>query len=509
MRPVAINQIKLGGILSYVSLGVSNVLAILYTPFMLRMMGQSEYGLYALVLSIVSYLALMDFGFGATIVRYIALFKSKNQTEKLPSLYGMFISLYSIIGLLCFVIGMVLYFKTDAFFGATFNAVELEKARMMILIIVVYLSISFPFSIFGSIIIANEKFVFQKILTIIKALLTPMLMIPLLLMGYRSVAMIVVAVVIGILIIVSNVWFCFYKIKIKIAFTNFDFPLLKQIFWFSLFVFIKMVLERVYWSSGQFILGATIGTVSVAIFSIALQMKGYYESFSQAISGLFLPRVTSMVANNDSSLQISEIFVKVGRIQFHIIGYILCVYVLIGQQFIVFWAGKNYESAFDMSLFIMVPYTIPLIQSIGYSLVQAYNVQKPLILIFLVTTILTIVISFLLIDKFGAKGCAIALSIAIIVGEILLMNWFYYKQLGINIPLFWKEISKIAIPMIAISVLFHFFKSLQAGNTLYYLLLNLIVFSSIYMPFIYWVGMNSYEKQLIFSIFKKNKINKI
>ncbi len=502
---MALNQIKLGGILSYVSLGVSNVLAILYTPFMLRMMGQSEYGLYALVLSIVSYLALMDFGFGATIVRYIALYKSKDEVEKLPSLYGMFISLYSIIGLLCFLLGLTLYFNTDSFFGATFNPLELEKAKTMILIIVVYLSISFPFSVFGSIIIANEKFVFQKILTIVKALLTPVFMIPLLLLGYRSVAMIVVAVVIGILIVICNVWFCFYKIKIKVAFKNFDLHLLKEIFWFSLFVFLKMILERVYWSSGQFILGATIGTISVAIFSIALQMKGYYESFSQAIGGLFLPRVTAMVANKDPLTQISEIFIKVGRIQFHIIGYILCVYILIGQQFIILWAGKNYYYAFEMSLFIMIPYTIPLIQSIGYSLVQAYNVQKPLILIFLLTTALTILISFLLIDTYGAKGCAIALSIAIFVGEIVLMNWFYWKRLKINIPLFWKEISKIAVPMLLVTGLCSFLKMFQTTSNFFYLLLNIFLFSTIYLPLVYFVGMNTYEKTLILSIFKKNK----
>lgn len=467
---------------------------------MLRMMGQSEYGLYSLVLSIVSYLTLMDLGFGAALIRYISVYRAKNETDKLPSLFGMYISLYSIIGLACFGLGIFLYFSTDQFFGSSLTALELEKARIMILILVVYLSLSFPFSIFGAIVIANEKFIFQKILAILKTIITPALMIPLLLLGYKSVAMVVIAVLVGVLLIFCNAWFCFTKLKIKIYFGNFDFPLLKEIFWFSILVFAKIFFERVYWSSGQFILGATLGTISVAIFSIGLQMKGYYESFSQAIGGLFLPRLTSMVTNKDSKKLITEIFVKVGRVQFHILGFILCVYVLIGEQFIILWAGKNYISAYEISLFIMIPYTVPLIQSMGYSLVQAYNVQKPVVLIFSVTTISTIVASFLLIEKFGPKGAAIALCIAIFLTEVLLMNLFYWKKLKVDIPYFWKEISKIGIVMILILVSFYFVGPILNGESFISMGTYVLLFTAIYFPTIYFIAMNSYEKDLVLSL---------
>jgi O-antigen/teichoic acid export membrane protein len=505
---MAVNQIKLGGILSYVSLGVGNVLAIIYTPFLIRMMGQSEYGLYSLVLSVVAYLSLMDFGFGAALVRYITLYKSRNETEKLPSLLGMFISLYSVIGLICFLAGIGLYFSTDRIFGSSLTDLELEKARLMILIIAIYLSVTFPFSIFAAIITANEKFVFQKILAILRSVITPVLMIPLLFMGYKSVAMACVAVAVGILINIMNVWFCYSKIKIKISFKNFDYPLLREIFWFSLFVFLKIILERIYWSSGQFILGATVGTIAVAIFSVALQMKGYYESFSQAIGNLFLPRLTSMIGQKDSERLITETFVKVGRIQFHIIGFILCVYFLIGEKFIVLWAGQNYISAYEMSLFIMVPYTIPLIQSLGYLLVQAYNIQKPLIIIFLITTVLTISLSFLLIESYGAKGCAMALAVAIVVGEVLIMNWFYWKKLKIDIPLFWREIAKILAVMVLVTASCSFFISFFRIESLYSLVFYVACFAVIYFPLIYFVAMNAYEKNLVLSFFNVLKLRR-
>ena len=52
---MAINQIKGGIVLNYVIIGLNIVLGLLYTPYMLRMLGQNEYGLYSLVASIIAY----------------------------------------------------------------------------------------------------------------------------------------------------------------------------------------------------------------------------------------------------------------------------------------------------------------------------------------------------------------------------------------------------------------------------------------------------------------------
>ena len=65
------NQIKAGAALNYVIIGINALVGLLYTPYMLRMLGQNEYGLFSLVASVISYLTILDFGFGNAIVRYI------------------------------------------------------------------------------------------------------------------------------------------------------------------------------------------------------------------------------------------------------------------------------------------------------------------------------------------------------------------------------------------------------------------------------------------------------
>ena len=49
------DEIKLGAILSYVIIALNMIIGVAYTPILTSKLGQSEYGLYSLVASVISY----------------------------------------------------------------------------------------------------------------------------------------------------------------------------------------------------------------------------------------------------------------------------------------------------------------------------------------------------------------------------------------------------------------------------------------------------------------------
>ena len=186
------NQIKSGIILSYASLALNNIVAIVYTPVLLRYLGQSEYGLYSLITSIIAYLTILDLGLGNTIVRYSALYKSEGKITKLYDLFGLFIKIY--LGISCFVaiIGVGLYTQLDDYLIKLMNTSEIERAKTMYLFLIGNLIFTFPLSVFSSIVTAYQRFVFAKALNIIRIVLQPLIMTPLLIWGYKAVALVVV-----------------------------------------------------------------------------------------------------------------------------------------------------------------------------------------------------------------------------------------------------------------------------------------------------------------------------
>lgn len=500
---MAINQLKAGAFLSYIVLGINNIVGLLYTPYMLRMMGQSEYGLYSLVASVIAYLTILDLGFGNAIIRYTAKFRAEGKTEEQYSMFGMFIRLYSIIGVLAFLAGLGLYFNVDNLFGSTMSVDELDKARIMILLMVFNLAITFPFSIFGSIITAYENFIFQKVVNIVRIILNTVVMIVLLELGYRAIGMVVLVTILNITTLLINFWYCKHKIKIKIYFKKFQWSFLKEVSIYSFYIFLGAIMDRIYWSTGQFVLGAFVGTTAVAVFAVAIQLQNMYMSFSTAISGVFLPKITTMVSSEKSTSEISDLFIRTGRIQYIVMSFILTGFILFGKQFIALWAGPGYEETYIIALLFFVPLTVPLIQNLGITILQARNQMKFRSLLYILIALISLALQIPLAKLYGGIGCAIGISCALVAGQIIAMNIYYYKKQHINIPLFWKEIVKMSFTPMLLGIVFFFLMIHIKLDTVSKLGLGILVFTLIYVPIFWFISMNKNEKEIISFPLKK------
>lgn len=499
---MAINQLKAGAVLSYISIGLNNIIGLTYTPFMLRMMGQSEYGLYSLVASVVAYLTVLDLGFANAIVRYTAKFRAEGKIREQYEMFGMFFLLYIGISILSLFVGSILYFNIDTLFDQSMNETELHKIRIMMLLMIFNLAFTFPMSIWGAIITAYENFVFQKLVNIIRIILNPIVMIIMLLMGYRAIGMVVVTTAFNVVTLLINWWYCRNKLHILVLFGRFQWSFFKEVSVYSFWIFLSVIMDRIYWSTGQFVLGMFKGAATVAVYAVAIQLQSIYMGFSTAISGVFLPKVTGMVTRNNSEKEISDLFIRTGRIQYIIMAFILTGFIVFGKYFILLWAGPDYEQSYWIALCFFIPLTVPLIQNLGITILQARNQMKFRSTIYVIIALASLLISIPLAKQFGGIGCAIGTSIALITGQIIIMNIYYYRKIHIDIPSFWKEIVKMSIIPLVLGILFSYLFMRYKLTTSFLLIGGILFFSIIYIPLFFKYSMNTYEKELVKSTIK-------
>ena len=198
-------QRKVGIVLSYLQMALSIIIGLVYTPVMLRLLGQSEYGLYSTVVSVISVLSILSLGFGSGYLKYYAKYRSQDDWESVWKLNGMFLTIFSIIGIIAFVIGTVLSFNLKLVFADGLTATELETARVLMLMLTVNLALSFPASVFSTIITANEKFIVYKMVQMLKTVATPLMTIPLLLLGAKSIGLVIVTVLLALATEIFNI----------------------------------------------------------------------------------------------------------------------------------------------------------------------------------------------------------------------------------------------------------------------------------------------------------------
>lgn len=491
------NQIKAGAVLNYVIIGLNTLTGLLYTPYMLHCLGQNEYGMYSLVASVIAYLTLLDFGFGSAIVRYTAKIRATGIQKGEWELYGMFVSGYAMIGIIVTVAGLFLYFNVNRMFDRTMTPDELSQARIMMALMVANLAVTFPFSVFGAIITAYERFVFQRVLGIARILLSTVVLVTVLALGYKAIALVVVQTIFSIGTLVINILYCRYRLRIKVWFRRYNMSLFKDIMAYSWWNFLGAIVDRIYWSTGQFILGMYCGTAAVAVFSVGIMLMNMYMSMSTSFTSVLLPKITVLATRKGTDKEISDLFIKTGRLQFCVLALILSGFIVFGRQFISLWAGAGYGDSYVIAVIFFLLLICPLIQNVGITILLARGEQKFRSLVYLAIAICSLAGQILISPHFGAVGCAAVIGLTLFVGQWLIMNIYYQVKQRLSILRFWKQIIAMSRVPIVLSCFGIFLCQFFKIDSWFTLSIAILIFLSVYCPLFYLFSMNKYERSQI------------
>lgn len=497
------NEIKSGAIIGYINMIANIIVTFVYTPIMLKLMGNEEFGLYSLVSSVISYLSVLDMGFGNAMIRFISKAQAKKEYDKEKEINGLFLILYSAIGIITIFIGIALINNIQKLFPALTQD-EIGKAKVIMEILILTIAISFPLSIFDSYVMACEKFKFLKILNLVKTISIPLTMLPLLFLGYKAIAMVVVTSIFSIMYHICTLLCCFKKLNMKIYISKgkFNVELFKNIFNYSFFVFLGLIVDTVFNNTDQVILGSVCGTVAVSIYSVGSKIINMNTTVSTTLSGLFLPKITKMLEEKEADYKISNLFLKVSRIQIYLMVLISSGFIVYGKQFLNLWVGGGYEQTYYIILLIILPALIPLTQNIGISIIQAKNKHQFRSVVYFIIAIINVILTIPLAKRFEGIGAAIGTLIATFLGQILVMNIFYWKKIKLDIPKYWKFLIIFLLKVSVITVLNMIIIKNIEFNWIK-LILGIIIYITMY-TFIVLTTMNKEEK-----IYLKNIVEKV
>lgn len=503
-----INQLKAGAIISYLQMAIQILIGLVYTPVMIRLLGQSEYGLYNTVASTISMLSVLRLGFNNSYIRYFSIYKKRNDKRAIECLNGLFIAIFGFIGGIIFVCGIFLTNHLSIVFSDGLTTSEYGIARVLMILLTINLAVSFPMSVFSNIISAHEKFIFLKCLEIIKNVLGPMVTLPLLLMGFRSIAMVSVSLTVSLITDACYVIYVFLVLKNKFAFHKPEKGLFRDLFAYTVFIAIELIVDQINWNIDKVLLARYKGTVMVAVYSVGYSLYAYYQTFSSSISGVFTPRIHKIVNDETSTekqrSELTELFTKVGRIQFLILALIASGVVFFGKFFIVkIWAGSGYEDSYAVALLLMIPASIALIQNLGIEIQRAEFKHQFRSIVYVGMAFINLIMSIILCKKYGAIGSAIGTAFSLIVANGLVMNIYYHKRCNLNIIYFWKSIGKLAVGMMIPIFFGTIMKGFLKPNSIVVYLLEILIYVFVYTISMWKMRMNDYERNLFHSILGK------
>lgn len=501
---MALSERVKGVALTYIFMVLRNGVAILIIPFIIANVGVGHYGVYSLVASIIGYLIVMELGLSNTSVRFLAKFWVSGDREAEAIAFGKITLLYAFVTLLSVLVATLFYGYLDVFFQDSLTPEELLLLKDLYIILVINIAIMLLTNSLTGVIISREKFGFIKLLDIISFCFRTVLIVVLLRMGFGVIAIVMIDTTLNLLSGLAKLTYVVMRIDIRWKF-GWDQDLLKQILTYGAFISLGVIVNQINWRADPFILGAVVGSESVAIYNIGLQFVLAYIAVAAAITNVFLPKFVRLVEGGASTELLTENLVRIGRYQFIMLGFFMVTYAALGYELIRMLFGDGFHLAFISSVIVMVPFTIVLIQGAANCILQAMNRHKVKSVILVAFAVMNVSLSIYLAELYGVVGVAVGTAISIVLGDILVMGVYLQRYIGLNMLDFYRKCSGIFLVIALVVGLFYWLRP-EIDNWWLFctcaILLNL-VYSVLVWAFVLTTDDKRYFQGLISVVYKR------
>lgn len=449
-------DVKIGAILSYLFIIANTIFGLIITPYILYSIGNIEYGVYKTIASLSSSLTILDLGIGGMIARYIARFKADNEDNRIESFlsmaFGEGIILSAIVSIVCFGV----FFLIPIIYETGLDSDQILLAKQLFAIMAVNLIANIIFHLLCGVIQGNNKYSITNATQLVVLIIKIISLIVLLSFAKKAIVICLVDLVLSLLSIVFVSLYITKKfgIRIQISFKGWDKGLFLESSKYTGLLFLTSIAAQVNNNLDNIVVGAVLGAASVTIYSIGLSIFGMFQTLSTSISGVMLPTVTNVLVDDIDGSKIKRLIIRVGRIQFMLLGSALAGFVVLGKQFVFLWVGEGFEDVYYLVLILMIPAMFELCVNTCLSILRAKNQLGFRTIVLSASTAANAIITVVGVLIFGYYAAAIGTAFSFLIGSVIIMNIYYYNKLGFNMLKIYKEIfGKTWICIVIASVL--------------------------------------------------------
>ncbi len=492
--------------LSYVYTFLNMICGLFISAYLVRMLGDVEYGVYQTVGSFANYLVLLEFGLGTVMVRNLSACRVKKEgADVINKNVSTLWSITVVLSVIITVISIVFYFLIGVIFKNSLTVEQVAHGKNIFIFITAYLILSFIAQTLEKIPIAYEHYSFTSVVAIVKLLLRTGLLIGLIFAFKNAIIIAIVDAGLSLLISMFAFVYCKKEFKIKFSFKNFDKKIFKAAVPLCMAIFLQAIVNQANSNVAKFIIGIKLKPEIVTLFSVGLYVYSIFSSITTIPISMYAPQVTKSVTIGVRGKELTETLVQPSRLIALIGGLVLFGFIAVGKQFITIVYTSDYILAYYIAIILMTPMFINMSTGVLINVLDAMNKRMARSLILLATTALNIVLTILWIDKYGILGATFSTSICTFIGQVIILDIYYAKVIKINIfSLYFKTYQGILLYQIIGTVVGSILASLVSNIYLSFLIGG-CAFVLIALGGFWLFGKNEEEKQLFKKLLKRKQ----
>lgn len=470
-------------------------IAFLLAPFLVRVLGDINYGIWSIIAALSGYMSLLDMGIASSVTRYVSKYNAKNDYKNINIIVNSAL-------LLTFIISVCLILLSPIIADLFINTIKIdpslkEVVGLLIIIVSFDMSVFIITGLFRGILGGLQRFDFINIATLFSSIVKALLFYVFLNQGYELLAMAFISIFAKLLLIsiyLTIILKRYNKVNFKIK--NIEKKGLRDIYHHSKYTFISMLSNQLIYYSDTFIIAYFLGPASVTYYTISWSLSAYVKRFAVTFGQAFTPAFSES-ENNEQKL--TQLYLS-GTKHLMIFSNLLCIGIFVlGGEFIGLWMGTKYQELCTTVLVILI--TLQFVQGpqlISIALLQGLSRHKTFSTLNILVSIMTLSLSIYLVQIYGIVGVAIGatlpqiifygLVVPLLANQTINCSFFYYLKM---------TYLKLLIPNGVLFAFLYLSSYYLMPDNFFILFFNAIISAVFYLIATYYTALDSDEKKYV------------
>ncbi len=434
---------------SYIYLIINMVCGLFLSSYLIKTLGETEYGIYKTVASFANYLILLEFGTGTVMTRNVSMCRGTGESkETINKNVSTIWTTANILGLIIGIVSVVMYFSLHIIYKKSLSPDEITAAKTIFIFVVIHLLMSFYIQTFSGIILGYENYSFGSIMKTVRTISRTLLLALLVLFWKYSLVIAIVDAAIATVELIVCVVYCKKKFDISPKFKYFNKQIFLNILPLALALFLQSIINQANNNVDSFLISIYLSPEEVTYYSVSLFIFSVFSSVCTVPVSMYAPQIAKELGGGTSINDLTKKMASASRLTAIIGGSILFGFVAAGRPFISALYGNQYLEAntWLIAIILMIPSFLTMLTGVVVNVLDVLGKRLIRSFALLGTTIMNILLTIWWLRKWGPIGAACATFVCVMIGQVFLMNFYYRKALKINVLYLYGQCFKDIIP---------------------------------------------------------------
>lgn len=441
-------------------------------PYVTDKLGKTAFGIWTLVVCFVGYYGLFDVGIRSAVGHYVATYRARRDAIGVNRTLSTAMALLLVVALFAAIVTVIAsrfmpsWYEQINAFRVSIGEKEMDlsgalrdpsQLRVVVLVMGIGFALSLPMALFGTVIYATQKIAQQNAIGIAQVLLRAALTVWALEAGHGLIGLACVVVGCNVLGWFATIIAAYRAVPgLSLAFRNSTRASAAELYSYGGFNFLVNVADTVLlFTSGFIIIQVTKDPDSVTYFAIpATQLIPYFMQLVQTVTWALTPHFTGSWATGDVAA-VRGLLEKGTRWVTLLAALITGGLLFLGHDFMSIWqkpaivGGALFPQSVQCLSILAVATLLRAAQSTGRQALFAMREVRYLGLLSLAEAIGNVVLSILLIRRFGLVGMAFGTLLPVIVTQGFVQPNHLLREIGLPLGRHFGDLFRAVIPAIA------------------------------------------------------------